>query len=130
MQYGTELLGDHDPNPINARKHPGLCRPQPFRPSHAQSDENAIQALQNRENPILRVVAEQLPTGNIRLQVIDNGPGIPSDMINEIFVPFFTTKNEGTGIGLSIARQIMRAHGGNLKVSSIPDKETVFTLVL
>ena len=49
---------------------------------------------------------------------------------NEIFVPFFTTKNEGTGIGLSIARQIMRAHGGNLKVSSIPDKETVFTLVL
>ena len=92
--------------------------------------KNAIQALQNRENPILRVVAEQLPTGNIRLQVIDNGPGIPSDMINEIFVPFFTTKNEGTGIGLSIARQIMRAHGGNLKVSSIPDKETVFTLVL
>ena len=51
-------------------------------------------------------------------------------MINEIFVPFFTTKNEGTGIGLSIARQIMRAHGGNLKVSSIPDIETVFTLVL
>ena len=51
-------------------------------------------------------------------------------VINEIFVPFFTTKNEGTGIGLSIARQIMRAHGGNLKVSSIPDKETVFTLVL
>ena len=92
--------------------------------------KNAIQALQNRENPILRVVAEQLPTGNIRLQVIDNGSGIPSDMINEIFVPFFTTKNEGTGIGLSIARQIMRAHGGNLKVSSIPDKETVFTLVL
>ena len=92
--------------------------------------KNAIQALQNRENPILRVVAEQLPTGNIRLQVIDNGPGIPSDMINEIFVPFFTTKNEGTGIGLSIARQIMRAHGGNLKVSSIPDKETIFTLVL
>ena len=90
--------------------------------------KNAIQALQNRENPILRVVAEQLPTGNIRLQVIDNGPGIPSDMINEIFVPFFTTKNEGTG--MSIARQIMRAHGGNLKVSSIPDKETVFTLVL
>ena len=92
--------------------------------------KNAIQALQNRENPILRVVAEQLPTGNIRLQVIDTGPGIPSDMINEIFVPFFTTKNEGTGIGLSIASQIMRAHGGNLKVSSIPDKETVFTLVL
>lgn len=91
--------------------------------------KNAMQALQNRENPILRIVAEQQPPGNIRLQVIDNGPGIPSDIINEIFVPFFTTKNEGNGIGLSIARQIMRVHGGNLKVSSIPDKETVFTLV-
>ena len=45
LQYGTELLGDHDPNPINARKHPGLCRPQPFRPGHAQSDEKCHTSL-------------------------------------------------------------------------------------
>ena len=92
--------------------------------------KNAIQALQDRENAVLKVITEQLPTGNTRIQVIDNGPGIPSDIINEIFVPFFTTKKEGTGIGLSIARQILRAHGGSLKVTSVPDKETIFSLTI
>ena len=50
--------------------------------------------------------------------------------MNEIFVPFFTTKEEGSGIGLSISRQIMRMHGGNLKASSIAGKETVFTIII
>jgi len=60
--------------------------------------------------------------------VIDNGPGIPSENLDEIFVPFFTTRQNGSGIGLSISRQIMRGHGGNLKVRSIPGKETIFCL--
>ena len=50
--------------------------------------------------------------------------------MNEIFVPFFTTKEEGSGIGLSVSRQIMRMHGGNLKASSIEGKETVFTIII
>ena len=60
--------------------------------------------------------------------VIDNGPGIPEGNLDEIFVPFFTTRKNGSGIGLSISKQIMRVHGGNLKVRSVPGKETVFCL--
>ncbi len=60
--------------------------------------------------------------------VIDNGPGIPEENLDEIFIPFFTTRQNGSGIGLSVSRQIMRMHGGNLKVRSLPGKETVFCL--
>jgi nitrogen fixation/metabolism regulation signal transduction histidine kinase len=60
--------------------------------------------------------------------VMDNGPGIPDENLDEIFIPFFTTKQNGSGIGLSISRQIMRMHRGNLKVRSVPGKETVFCM--
>jgi len=60
--------------------------------------------------------------------VNDNGPGIPPENIDEIFVPFFTTRVNGSGIGLSVSRQIMTVHGGNLKVRSDPGKETIFCL--
>lgn len=91
--------------------------------------KNAIQAMKNRPGSILRVSVEQIP-GSTFIKITDNGPGIPSEILNEIFVPFFTTKEEGTGIGLSIARQIMRTHGGNIKVSSVSEKETTFMLSL
>jgi signal transduction histidine kinase len=67
--------------------------------------------------------------GQKYIEVKDNGPGIPPELINEIFVPFFTTKNTGTGVGLSLSKQILRMHGGNLKVKSIPDISTSFTLL-
>jgi len=60
--------------------------------------------------------------------VIDNGPGIREEILEEIFVPFFTTREKGSGIGLSISKQIMQAHGGNLKVRSVPNKETIFCM--
>ena len=62
------------------------------------------------------------------LEVSDNGPGIKPELLNQIFVPFFTTKNEGSGIGLSMARQIMRAHGGTIQVQSLPGQMTRFSL--
>jgi two-component system nitrogen regulation sensor histidine kinase NtrY len=62
------------------------------------------------------------------LQVEDNGPGIPDDVQEKIFVPFFTTKEDGSGIGLSLSRQIMRLHGGSLAVRSTEGEGTVFTL--
>lgn len=92
--------------------------------------KNAIQSLHEQKNAILRITAGQLPSGSIKIQVTDNGPGIPADILNEIFVPFFTTKTEGSGIGLSIARQIIRAHNGTLKVSSVPGQETTFALTI
>jgi signal transduction histidine kinase len=60
--------------------------------------------------------------------VTDNGPGISEENLEEIFIPFFTTRENGSGIGLSISKQIMGAHGGTLKVRSVPDKETVFCM--
>ncbi|WP_158705031.1 sensor histidine kinase [Salinibacter altiplanensis] len=62
------------------------------------------------------------------IQVEDNGPGIPDDVQEKIFVPFFTTKEEGSGIGLSLSRQIMRLHGGRLSVRSTEGDGAVFTL--
>jgi nitrogen fixation/metabolism regulation signal transduction histidine kinase len=62
------------------------------------------------------------------IQVKDNGPGIPEDVQEKIFVPFFTTKEDGSGIGLSLSRQIMRLHGGSLSVRSEEGEGAVFTL--
>ena len=62
------------------------------------------------------------------VQVEDNGPGIPKDVQEKIFVPFFTTKEDGSGIGLSLSRQIMHLHGGSLSVRSEEGEGAVFTL--
>ncbi|HLT51258.1 MAG TPA: HAMP domain-containing sensor histidine kinase [Arenibacter sp.] len=66
--------------------------------------------------------------GKKYIRITDNGPGIPPDLMDEIFIPFFTTKNTGTGIGLSLSKQIMHLHGGTIKVHSLPYKETSFIL--
>jgi signal transduction histidine kinase len=63
------------------------------------------------------------------IRVMDNGPGIPEENLEKIFVPFFSTKEGGSGIGLSLSRQIMRLHRGAISVHSEPNVQTVFTLV-
>jgi len=60
--------------------------------------------------------------------VVDHGKGISSEIIDEIFIPFFTTREHGSGIGLSFARQVMVLHNGNGDVNSVEGKETIFTL--
>ena len=62
------------------------------------------------------------------IKVTDFGPGIPPGSIDDVFVPFFTTKKEGSGIGLAISRQIMHLHKGSLHVHSVPNQQTTFTL--
>lgn len=64
----------------------------------------------------------------VKIEVIDNGAGIIREAIESIFVPFYTTKKRGSGIGLSLSRQIMQLHHGTLTVTSEPDVSTVFTL--
>ena len=90
--------------------------------------KNALEANENNSDGKIRVSVSEGLNMNPEICVIDNGPGIPEENLDEIFVPFFTTRQNGSGIGLSISRQIMRVHGGNLKVKSVPDKETVFCL--
>jgi len=90
--------------------------------------KNAIHALSNKENAkiILRAFLDK--RGRIAVQVIDNGQGILKEVIDKIFVPFFTTKPDGSGIGLSLSKQILRMHGGTLTAQSKPNIETNFTL--
>ena len=90
--------------------------------------KNAVQALESREEGLVKIQAGIDQEGRKVIRVLDNGPGIPADQLEEIFVPFFTTKTGGTGIGLSLSKQIMHMHGGNLKVHSTPGVETSFTL--
>ncbi len=89
---------------------------------------NSIGALANRPTPEIRLVAKTDNRGGTLIQVIDNGHGIPEELHDKIFIPFFTTRKEGSGIGLSLSRQIMRAHKGSITVISSPEKETTFTL--
>lgn len=89
---------------------------------------NAIEALEGREGGRIRLIARLDGRGNTTILVSDNGPGILPEVQERIFIPFFTTKQEGSGIGLSLSRQIMRLHQGGLSVRSAPDTETVFTL--
>lgn len=90
--------------------------------------KNAIEALRGVAGGHIRLMARMNNRGQPIIQVVDNGPGIPPEAVERIFIPFFTTKKEGSGIGLSLSRQIMRQHGGSLSVASAPDYETTFTL--
>lgn len=90
--------------------------------------KNALEANENNPAGQIRIASGTYTDDKPEICVIDNGPGIPEENIDKIFVPFFTTRQTGSGIGLSISKQIMRVHGGNLKVKSIPGKETVFCL--
>ena len=90
--------------------------------------KNAIQSVEGQNDGELTIKAAINARGRKYIEVKDNGPGIPADQMDEIFVPFFTTKNGGTGIGLSLSKQIMHLHGGNIRVHSVPFKETSFVL--
>jgi nitrogen fixation/metabolism regulation signal transduction histidine kinase len=89
---------------------------------------NSIQALDGRSAPMIRLTAGMNDRGRVLIQVVDNGPGILPDAQDKIFIPFFTTRPNGSGIGLSLSRRIMRIHRGTIGVHSEPDVETVFTL--
>jgi len=90
--------------------------------------KNAFQAFENTSNKKVIITAFNNIENRIIINITDNGIGIPSNIIDDIFIPFYTTKEKGSGIGLSLSRQIMRLHNGTITVSSIP-KETVFSLV-
>lgn len=90
---------------------------------------NAIEASQNEENPQVLVKAVQKANGRKMIAVVDNGPGIPQEIKDKIFVPFFTTKKQGSGIGLSLSRQIMTLHGGKIQIDNIQSRGAQVSLV-
>jgi len=89
--------------------------------------KNAIEALAETENPTLELIG-RVDENVIKIEVIDNGSGIIKEALEHIFVPFYTTKRTGSGIGLSLSRQIMQMHNGSITVESEPDVKTIFTL--
>ena len=89
---------------------------------------NSIEALDGRKNGMISLSVKET-ANHINIMVQDNGPGVQPTDVQDIFLPFFTTKKDGMGIGLSLSRQIMNLHGGTLTVESIPGEKTAFSLV-
>ncbi len=90
---------------------------------------NAVDACKHKEDAQIKVQATQNKNRDIVIKVYDNGSGIPQDILENIFVPFFTSKATGSGIGLSLCKQIMLLHKGRILVKSIESEGTVFSLV-
>jgi len=90
--------------------------------------KNSIHALEGLKNGHISLKAILNKRGRVIIQVVDNGQGIIKEVLDKIFIPFFTTKPKGSGIGLSLSRQILRLHGGTITAYSEPEKETIFTL--
>ncbi|PLX17393.1 MAG: ATP-binding protein [Marinilabiliales bacterium] len=89
--------------------------------------KNSLEALSNKQSPRINLCAETL-NEQIQIKIEDNGPGMTNEILDNIFIPFFTTKEKGSGIGLSLSRQIMHLHGGTISVKSEPNVATIFTL--
>lgn len=89
---------------------------------------NAWQSTSRVERPAIQLSGRLNRRNNVVIDVIDNGPGVPEAMANKIFVPFFTTKENGSGVGLALARQVMIAHGGFIRLSRNDAGGATFTL--
>ncbi len=94
---------------------------------------NAIDAVSAPENqdvkPKITIVASVNLNNRTTIEIADNGKGIKHDLLDKIFMPFFTSKKKGSGIGLSLSRQIMQMHKGSISVRSKQDEGAIFTMV-
>lgn len=90
--------------------------------------KNAFEAIKTTENATISLRGYLEADQKTMIAVTDNGPGIVPEALERIFIPFYTTKKGGSGIGLSLSRQIMQLHNGNLLATSKPDVQTVFIL--
>ena len=92
--------------------------------------KNSIQALENKTNTQIKVRLRTTGKSKTIIEIEDNGKGMAQEVMNQIFVPFYTTKPDGSGIGLSVSNQIIRSHDGTIHVESEPGKGTVFFIRL
>jgi two-component system, NtrC family, nitrogen regulation sensor histidine kinase NtrY len=113
---------------INPEELEVLCDPDQITMILINLVKNASESLQNQADR--RILLKALGQGDMGtlIQVEDHGPGIIPEALERIFVPFYTTKKTGSGIGLAISRQIMNLHRGSLQVTSVPGEKTVFTM--
>jgi nitrogen fixation/metabolism regulation signal transduction histidine kinase len=90
--------------------------------------QNAAQALEGSSDATVWLKARLSKRGRVMIEVADNGPGIPANIAKEVFVPFFTTKRDGSGVGLALTRQVMLAHGGAVSLQARKDGGAIFSL--
>jgi two-component system nitrogen regulation sensor histidine kinase NtrY len=89
---------------------------------------NAMEAVKDTPHPKIILTASQNAHGRVAVKVVDNGSGIEDEVLDKIFIPFFSTKKSGSGIGLSLCKQIMMLHKGNIHVQSVMNEGTAFIL--
>jgi len=90
---------------------------------------NSVEACKASKNPKIILTAQKNIEGNSIIRVTDNGKGIAEEIFDDIFIPFFTTKKNGSGIGLSLCKQIILLHNGKIQIKSVEGKGTIFSLV-
>jgi nitrogen fixation/metabolism regulation signal transduction histidine kinase len=89
---------------------------------------NAIEAVKDQEEPKIMLSAFATNNRKIMIKIADNGKGMTNDVLENIFIPFFSTKKTGSGIGLSLCKQIMMLHKGNIQAHSVPGEGSAFIL--
>ena len=135
LHTGQDIL--QDVLPLMQSKQNDLHLSLPLAPLRFIADKSQIEQIlinlikNARENEATRITlsAGISPTDHPYLRVSDNGTGIEPDVLERVFIPFFTTKTSGSGIGLTISRQIMHQHNGTITVSSQPGGGSTFTLL-
>lgn len=91
--------------------------------------KNAMHAIDGKKEGVITVTADSNASEQVYIEITDNGAGIPPEIAENIFVPFFTTKENGSGIGLSVSRQIMRMHSGSISLKCSRPGRTTFVLL-
>jgi signal transduction histidine kinase len=89
---------------------------------------NAMEAVKDRPDPRISLSASAISGNKVVLKIGDNGMGMTPEILDKIFIPFFSTKKSGSGIGLSLCKQIMMLHKGNIQVQSVEGEGSMFTL--
>jgi nitrogen fixation/metabolism regulation signal transduction histidine kinase len=120
---GVSLMCEIDPSSLTVTADPELVERVLI-----NLIKNATESVEGSSGAHVFLRAALNGRGRTIIQVIDTGSGIIPEAIDKIFIPFFTTKKEGSGIGLSLSREIMRQHGGTIGVVSKPNERTVFSL--
>lgn len=90
---------------------------------------NAVDACEEKDDARIVISADRHVDGNVVIGIADNGRGIPEEVIDNVFVPFFSTKKKGSGIGLSLCKQIMLLHRGRVQIRSVEGEGTVVSLI-
>ena len=90
---------------------------------------NSLHAIEDASEPEI-IISTQISDNKLLLKILDNGQGISEELLEDIFVPFFTTSKDGSGLGLSLVRQIIVSHGGTISVDSVVNEYTQFLIEL